>query len=383
MTKHLTRLAFAHHLTPFNAIMKLSDAMLKLKPREEAGSKTARKYAFQKDLSLFILMEKHFLLKDYVFLFDLHDDLLILDSSSEPSQIDFYQIKSKDGNGNWTINSLVQKKEFSLSILGKLYNNKIVFDKYVKSLNFISNARFSFKKLKDGADSKSVDFIPCKNMDDEDILLCNDKIQQEHDLATKPEFEKISNFETTILHNIDSSTHCIGKLNKLINDINPENKINPELAYHQILNEITIKTSNTISGISLRDFEHLIREKGISKALFESYLERAGLYMSVEEEWDEIYIALQKSEVGYMELKKFKNAWREMTGVLIKDYNKIPLQSIIREVVEVIDRCVKDSTISTSMTLNEIVTVCYAQVNPGHFSEYFVKCLIIKKFNEQ
>lgn len=75
--------------------MEIQKGLLELKPREEVGSKTSSKYSFQHDLSLFILLENHDKLDDYVYLFDFHDDLVKLNSSVNPSAIDFFQIKTK------------------------------------------------------------------------------------------------------------------------------------------------------------------------------------------------------------------------------------------------------------------------------------------------
>ena len=106
--------------------MTLNEKLLKSQPREEAGSKTSRKYQFQKDLSLYILIQEHEKRDDYLFLFDFHEDLVIADSSTSPNLLDFYQIKSKDSKGNWTIKRLIRREKDKFSILGKLYNNKII-----------------------------------------------------------------------------------------------------------------------------------------------------------------------------------------------------------------------------------------------------------------
>ncbi len=132
--------------------MKIQHELIEIKPREQSGSKTARKYNFQKNLSLFLLLKFHEKNDDYVFLFDYHDDLIILDSSINPKNMDFYQIKSKD-SGNWTVNTLTKSSQNKLSISGKLYLNKLNFHHTTRSLNFISNAKFSFKQLNSGEES--------------------------------------------------------------------------------------------------------------------------------------------------------------------------------------------------------------------------------------
>ena len=101
-------------------------------------------------------------------------------------------------------------------------------------------------------------------MCDNDIRTCNTKIKDEHKMNVDPNFEAISNFLVTNLSNKDSSTHCIGALNKLINRLNPNNRINPELAYNQIYNEINRKTDYNISELIINDITSLIELKGLT-----------------------------------------------------------------------------------------------------------------------
>lgn len=360
--------------------MSLIDTIIKLKPREEAGSKTSRKYHFQKDLSLFLMIERHVSASDYLFLFDLHEDLIILNSSTLPTKANFYQIKSKDGNGFWTLNTLTKCNSGKSSIIGKLYLNKLTFPASTESLNFISNARFNFSDLKDKSDSKTLNLIYGKNLNSNDIIKVDKKIREELQLHADSNFEKLTNFHVTSLSNTDSSTHCIGKLNRLINSINPDNKINAELAYKQIINEIVIKTGNTISATTINNLSELIILKGISKDMFLKYLEQAGLYKSIDDEWGEIKQSLEACSIGYKELMKFKSGWREMRATLIKDSNSIPLNHVIDTIKSLIQ--IKMETLTNRMSLLEIINHIFPHLPNALYDEYFTKCLIIKQLNE-
>ena len=82
-------------------------------------------------------------------------------------------------------------------------------------------------------------------------------------------------------------------MNKLINTLNPDNEINPELAYDQVINEISRKTGATVGDKSLTNINELVELKGITKSQFLSFLESAGLYKSVKQEWLEIKLSLE------------------------------------------------------------------------------------------
>ena len=362
--------------------MNFEKNILNLKPREESGSKTARKYTFQKDLSLFILLSLHEKKEDYVFLFDFHEDLVVLDSASNPDKIDFFQIKSKD-SGNWTIRDLTKSEKDKLSILGKLYTNKINFKNNTNSLNFISNAHFSFKKLTSGDDSLKKSIIKASELEKNDYTTINDSLKSEHKLSNEADFKDITQFYVTKLSNKDSSTHCLGELNRLINKINPENKINAELAYKQVINEVKIRTENTVGDKSFASFEELIEIKGISKEQFLTFLKKAGLYKSVEQEWEEIKGSLQTCGIGHIELLKYRKFWRDVTVTLIKDSNKIPLGQLRKQVQSSIENNKNNGNITESSTLLEIINHCFSEVSSNIYDNYFIKCLIIKELNEQ
>lgn len=93
--------------------MTIDTKILSERPREESGSKTSRKYQFQKDLSLYILLKEHSNRDDYLFLFDFHEDLIISNSANTLKELECIQIKSKD-KGNWTINDLTKQLKVSI-----------------------------------------------------------------------------------------------------------------------------------------------------------------------------------------------------------------------------------------------------------------------------
>ncbi|WP_010134877.1 dsDNA nuclease domain-containing protein [Ochrovirga pacifica] len=362
--------------------MKLEKEIISLIPREESGSKTARKYIFQKNLSLYLLLSNHEKKDDYVFLFDFHDDLVVLDSSTNPDKIDFYQIKSKDF-GNWTNTALTKKtKKEPLSISGKLYLNKINFSNNTNSLNFVSNAKFSFKNLANGTESLKKTIIKADELDPKVLKVFEDAIKNEHSLKTI-DFKDITHFHVTNLSNIDSSTHCLGELSKLINKINPENKVNPELAYKQVFNEISRRTESTVTDKSISNLEELIEIKGISKKQFLAFLKKAGLYKSIDEEWLEIKYSIERCNIGHIELLKFKKAWRDLSATLIKDSNNILLNNLYQDIETIISTEIENGNIKDSFDLIEIVNHCECKIENTFYDKYFIKCLIIKVLNEK
>ena len=357
--------------------MNLENRVLTEKPREESGSKTSRKYQFQKDLSLYILLKEHSSREDYVFLFDFHEDLIISNSSNSLLELEAYQIKSKD-KGNWTINQLTKQPKGKSSILGKLYHNRIFFEDSIKSLNFISNGHFNFKNLKNGDKSENLTEIFARNLNEDDVDACDTCIKNEH-LIPKTDFKDLGLFIVTSLSNKDSSAHCVGTLAALITSINPDNKINPQLAYEQVLREVTRKTNETVGDKSFSHISEIFEVKGISKKQFVEFLSIAGLYKSVDEEWAEIKSSLESSGMGYLEIMKYKSAWREMNARLVAESGNIPLREIENSIKDAISL---ETDSLQNMKLNDVVNQIYQLIERGIYEEYFTKCLIIRMLNE-
>lgn len=357
--------------------MTIDNKLLTRKPREESGSKTSRKYSFQKDLSLYLLIKEHAKRDDYLFLFDFHEDLIISSTATSLKELEFFQIKSKD-KGNWTITDLTKQGKGKNSIIGKLYHNRIVFENEVKSLIFISNSPYSFKNLKNGSDSRTQSEILADNLSNEDKELCNRTIATEHSIK-EIEFEKLAQFKVTSLSNTESSTHCVGALAALINSINPSSKINSQLAYEQVYREITRKTNETVSDKNFKHISEIINIKGLSKNEFIQFLHKAGLYRSVEEEWIEVKTSLELDGTNHLELMKFKKGWRDMCARLISDSSSIPLRKLRNEISDIIDR--EEESIKT-MKLTKIIEHIYRLLSYNSHDEYFIKCLIINCINE-
>ncbi len=359
--------------------MNLTQSILSSKPREESGSKTSRKYSFQYNLSLYLLLKKHEDTGDYVYLFDYHDDLMVLDSPDNPQNIDFYQIKSKD-TGTWTINSLTDKKNGKSSIVGKMYLNKIMFPNHTRSLNFISNARFNFKLTDGKSNSQSKDEISAADVHKDELAKCEKAICKEHECEKCDDFKDIAGFHVTALSNKDSEAHCLGALSGLIHSLNSGHKVNPKLAYDQIIGEVRKKTNTTVGDRAITNIYELIELKGITKTKFLEFLEKAGLYRSVEDDWRSIENQLTSCAVGSIGLAKYRKAYRDVEMRLIGDVNKLPLQAIQAEIRKIIIEGSDSKAINDKSSLTDIVDYCMPKISTTSYDydEYFVRSLIIR-----
>lgn len=358
--------------------MPLRSLLISEMPREESGSDTARKYAFQNDVSLYLFIKRfNNDENNYVFLFDFHDDLAVLDDIESPKGIDFYQIKSKDKN-NWTLGSLIKKeKNATLSIIGKLYSNRIKFKEHVNSLNIVSNANFNIKLLDPKRNSLLLSKIKAIHLANGELVKIEKALKAELSVTDPSDFKNLTSFKVTTVSNKDSMTHLVGYLGELINSINPNSNVNSALAYRQISNEIKRKAEQKISDKSTSTFEEIIKIKGISKKEFLSFLTKAGLYKNTETEWAEI-IQLLNNLFSFDEIKALKLEWKNLVAKEITLANNLTFIQLNKKISSLIE----DKNTS-GLNIKQIVDLIYSELEHNDiFEEFFVKAIIIKKLYE-
>jgi hypothetical protein len=139
----------------------LKDKLLTVPQKEKSGEDSDSAFAYQKNWAFHQLLKLHLDNNDYVFVFEYHDDILILDSE-EPSKALFIQVKKSDKT-TWTPHRLTtvdeekdapkstagsakkkRIKKKKLSILGKLYTHCVDFNGEQISLKFVSDMHFTF-----------------------------------------------------------------------------------------------------------------------------------------------------------------------------------------------------------------------------------------------
>jgi hypothetical protein len=119
--------------------------------REKSGETGAQRYDYQALWGLSLIFSHHATGADYAISFEFHDDIILLDSASAPSQASFYQVKTK-AKGHWTLSDLTSRKKKrndpqngSLpSHMGKLYSNYTIFPSDTDKLFFVSNVPCEF-----------------------------------------------------------------------------------------------------------------------------------------------------------------------------------------------------------------------------------------------
>lgn len=309
----------------------LQNLFISTQPRETAGPISSSRFDFQKDVSLNLLLETEESGKDYIFIFDYHEDLVVMDCELNPEKISFYQIKGKK-TGNYTIGALTKPDKDSngnplLSIISKLYDSKTKFEKETTSLNILTNARFKIK-LNDSTAGESKDEICAIELTDSDKQKLKTCLIDQLNLDTDPIFEEALFFKVVDVSLSDSSRHLKGILADFF-----EKKYNktPDVSaiYKNFFAEIK-KRSNYNKQINT--FEDLLNKKAINKTTFNSWLNSiVNNETTLKEKWIEIFGILQQEGLNWQLIKKLKEGWVKFE-LLSKDQSDANLQHLIDEV---------------------------------------------------
>lgn len=360
--------------------MGLKNKLIEQKPRETSGTSSSNRFDYQQDWAICKLLELFKSGNDFLMLLDYHDDVVVLDSESNPQSMGFYQLKTKD-SGNWTLNALVKRKEGKngplSSIIGKLYGCKMTFPDHTLSLNFVSNASCSLE-LKDKK-QKCVDkrLIKFSELSSTSITEITNKIKIEHSLADEPDLVDIMFFHVSDLILNDRETYVKGKLSDFMEELNPQGKFKISLIYTTIFDEIKRKNNYELE---ITDFDELLKHKSISKSYFQSILKNFDVDNTCEEMW-QITQGQLLNELPLPIVLKLKTAWRKHEIERMDGTNAVikALREDIRKLVVPFQSSLNISKLNAEVV--EPVYQSYIKSNTRTiYGEYDIKAVILMEY---
>lgn len=361
--------------------MSLLDKFKIVKPRENSGSMASNRFDFQKNWAICKLIE---LLSndasDFLLAFEYHEDIILLDSSSTPSQIDFFQVKTKD-KGAYSLNQIIKgkklKKGDSGSILGKLFLNRINFTDETNSLNIVSNTSFAPSGVSSGA-------FCCNQLSESDKKEIEKSLESELGIRWLEEFLDIIFFHTSDLTVNHHNEITKDKLNKLIeNNYTSDVKFNPSLAYRTIFDEVNRR--NNIEK-DINSFEELIRYKAISRGDFEKML---NIVVSVPNKLEmlkaKVFNSLDALGINVFLRRKLVEAWKDIEIQYLTINNVFFFKCI-----EIIKNSIGTNLESLQGDTFESLEIIYTDIASNKtikeqkiFNEYFLKAIILKEFYDE
>ena len=356
--------------------MELKDALINVPQREVSGSRTAARLDYQKNWALKQMLKKHTDNLNYVFVFEFHDDVLVPDSSTDPQKIDFYQVKTLRGK-NWTIKGLLTREKgesgLKLSFIGKLYQHKEDFPDHPSSLNFVTNAYFSFDKEKTVICAADI-----KEEEQNDLIK---SIKQQVPALKQIELADLS-FRRTSLSLDGQESHIKGELHNFFNHFFGDNHTIPiEAWYKTITDEIKRKNNYPQSGI--KSFDDLIKNKSITKDSIDKFLLDVERSHQIRPKWNTVCNILTANNISARELLKIEDSWHK--------YSVEKLDCTNAQLVN-LSKAVNDTIKNESLSDNNLVDYIdniysiFIKEYDGPISPYnyhYIKAVILWEYCEQ
>lgn len=126
---------------------------------DNSGQVAAQGFQYQEWYAVLLVTELLEGANDFAVGLEIKDDIAVLDSSTNPTRVEFCQVKTNEQAVAWTIKELHRKGRklkdgtYPPSILGKLYKRRHDFKGHPTTLRFISNSSF---KVPVGANNANV-----------------------------------------------------------------------------------------------------------------------------------------------------------------------------------------------------------------------------------
>jgi hypothetical protein len=311
--------------------------MIEFAPDDNSGSSSSNRYAYQKNWALYKMLELEQLGRDYMIVMDYHDDVVIIDTSIEGDNIDFYQVKTKKEN-YWRPNELIssttdEKGGIKHSILGKLLKHSIDFSK-AKDYYFVTDSFLSPGSIVKGNDYDSAK-IPFIKLKDEIQKSIKEKIKKE--LSTiEDDVWKHFYISQQQLSTDNYKNTLIGLIQRFIDKRLPKAEISSSTLYDSLFSEIE----------SVQDYEGNISDeavlsvrKSFKHSDFKVYIEKLATFNSYDSKCNKVidkFLPLAGDEMNFVREVRFKQILTSKIKTLLYDYNNaefLQLTSFITRMV--------------------------------------------------
>lgn len=346
---------------------------------ETSGSRSPARFAYQRNWALAELIEYHLEGKDYVFAFEFHDDILILDSEDNPEILQFVQVKTKTTGQKWSVHQLTKSEKGKngnpdkLSIIGKLYENKKNFSGHNSQLRFVTNAYFSFV---DPAPVTSADQLEKKDQD-----KITNTVQAQLGAGTVD--LKALQLELTSLSVDDHEKHIRGILHSFFEKLfGSDHNIAVTPWYQSISDQIKIK-NNYPSG-QIKSFDDFIRNKCIKKSEIDNFIQRVSGSHNSSANWSIIKSQLQTEGFGFQEVIKLQRSWQKYAADRL-DYDNNALKNLEID----ISNAVSTTSFEDGATLKDVIYSIREKVSKNLlglaniFDSYYIDSIILWQYCEQ
>lgn len=330
--------------------MNLTEKLLSIPQRENAGARTSNRYTYQHVWAFDHILNMVAQMDDFVLFMEFHDDVIVIDSDTNPQFIDFYQIKTDNKpSGYFTSTKLLnnsKKYPDKMSIVQKLIVNYSNFSDETRGIHLVSNKHFDLgdilidheKNIK--ISSTSRDNFTLHELDRTQI----DKIKKSMCIACKCNecpyssgcAEKCLNllhFDSSSLDLANYETTVLGRFINFLEGQSIESTTShARSSYYTILSEI--RRINNVETTPA-SFEDLIKRKSLTKIQFLNLLHSLSNVKSSNDLWPSVEAYLLNDGMGSLDVSKVRFQWKKY-HLDSMDIENTTLQGIVDEVKNIL-----------------------------------------------
>lgn len=282
-------------------------SMFDKKVRESAGAQTRSRYDFQAHTAMLKIFDLHEQANDYRVILDHFDDVVVVEKSASGEVIDFYQVKATTA-GHWTIAALTRSKKDApapSSIVGKMYQNALVFGKATRSISFLSNAGFKVTDVDGKPFPSDADRIPAAALHADEQKAIEDSLDVDFPPPRNPTCSGILFLERTPLSTSAQATFVTGRLVEMLAAIGEDENLPARAIYETIFANVSAKSGR--SGVYSSD-EEFLSNKAVTREEVARVLQKAGASNRFRAWWPQLLNEATSADYAPGKLIAFQNA---------------------------------------------------------------------------
>lgn len=297
--------------------MVLGDALINIPQTERGGEIAQTGFDYQSCWALSEMLEYELKGEDYVFIFEYHDDIVIVDCEDNPQDLTFVQVKTRESH--WAPTSLYKETvNAPISIIGKQFLLQKKFLSYTPQapkLRFVTNAAISFPKV-GGKTSFHASTLEAKDQASlKKAIAAQAKVAEtDIDLSTLK-------FTQSPLSLHDHLTHLKGKLwNFLSKKYGSSANLYIEALINLLTTECREKSKFKSDGIA--EIADLVSKKGFSSKAFNKAIDSLRANDDLRPNWEKAKLLFMSLNTDILQMIRLEGVFsRVCMDISMKEKN--------------------------------------------------------------
>lgn len=354
--------------------MSIRDSIGSYKIQNLGGTRASKGFSYQNHWAIKKIIELHTSEKDYVVLFEVYDDVSVLDSESNPSKIDIYQVKSSQNQAPVTLSKLCQKTKQEKSILAKLFLTKVQLPKelnnIVEKMFIVSNSSYQCKTKFHSSTSSEISVGDHYRSELKSKKI--DELSKQSGIQNL-EIQKLLNI-TFLIKSPISFDEPYRQIRDMLQDFF-KTKFKEFFDVTPFYNQLLVEIENRCESEKIDGYDETIKSKAITKKWLDDILKE--ITPDLKQQLRMIAQELSKEGWGPEKIIKLEEEWRQMEidNFNDKEYFNGKLIIVLDTLIIKFNLDYKKYSDITDVILKELKDNNYDIIEDK--KDYYIKALIL------